>query len=153
MIDDRTRQLRVDGFRKAEASLRLEGMDPSGTPLYESVKARILSGEITYGEGRAEILAHYQKRADRKCFVITAAPRRRQNSGTRCVFGVPPARQILLVRLRPTPARYSGSSSLNPTPLAIFLPRLAAWPTPHARTVNCAPVHRYPRSLVPEIRS
>ncbi|WP_179309454.1 antitoxin VbhA family protein [Escherichia coli] len=49
MIDDRTRQLRVDGFRKAEASLRLEGMDPSGTPLYESVKARILSGEITYG--------------------------------------------------------------------------------------------------------
>ena len=39
--------------------------------------------------------------ADRKCFVITAAPRRRQNSGTRCVFGVPPARQILLVRLLP----------------------------------------------------
>ena len=64
MLDDRTRQLRVDGFRKAEASLRLEGMDPSGTPLYESVKARILSGEITYDEGRAEILAHYQKRAD-----------------------------------------------------------------------------------------
>ena len=53
------------GFRKAEASLRLEGMDPSGTPLYESVKARILSGEITYGEGRAEILAHYQKCGDR----------------------------------------------------------------------------------------
>ena len=64
MLDDRTRQLRVDGFRKAEASLRLEGMDPSGTPLYESGKARILSGEITYGEGLAEILAHYQKRAD-----------------------------------------------------------------------------------------
>ena len=64
MLDGRTRQLRVDGFRKAEASLRLEGMDPSGTPFYESVKARILSGEITYGEGRAEILAHYQKRAD-----------------------------------------------------------------------------------------
>ncbi|EFG1264920.1 hypothetical protein WEM_04933 [Escherichia coli KTE27] len=64
MLDDRTRQLRVDGFRKAEASLRLEGMDPSGTPLYESVKAGILSGEITYGEGLAEILAHYQKRAD-----------------------------------------------------------------------------------------
>lgn len=32
-------------------------------------------------------------RTDRKCFVITAAPRRRQNSGTRCVSGVPPARQ------------------------------------------------------------
>ena len=40
-------------------------MDPSGTQLYESVKARILSGEITYGEGRDEILAHYQKRGDR----------------------------------------------------------------------------------------
>ena len=34
-------------------------------------------------------------------------------------------------------------SSLNPTPLAIFLPRLAACPTPHGRTVNCAPAHRY----------
>ena len=27
-----------------------------------------------------------------------------------------------------------------------FLPRLAAWPTPHDRTVNCAPVHRYRES-------
>ncbi|EBO8575931.1 hypothetical protein EP081_23775 [Salmonella enterica subsp. enterica serovar Derby] len=64
MIDDRTRQLRVDRFRKAEASLRLEGMAPSGTPLYESVKARILSGDITFDEGRAEIRAHYQKRSN-----------------------------------------------------------------------------------------
>ncbi|QNQ20885.1 antitoxin VbhA family protein [Kosakonia sp. SMBL-WEM22] len=64
MIDDRTLQLRLTGFRKAEASLRLDGMDPSGTQLYESVKVRILSGEITYDEGRAEILAHYQKRAN-----------------------------------------------------------------------------------------
>lgn len=64
MVDDRTLQLRLAGFRKAEASLRLEGMDPSGTLLYESVKARILSGELTYDEGRAEILAHHQKRAN-----------------------------------------------------------------------------------------
>lgn len=64
MTDDRALQLRLSGFRKAEASLRLEGMDPSGTPLYESVKARLLSGEITYDEGRAEILAHYSKRAN-----------------------------------------------------------------------------------------
>lgn len=63
MTDDRALPLRVTGFRKAEASLRLEGMDPSGTPLYESVKARIISGEISYDEGRAEILAHHQKRA------------------------------------------------------------------------------------------
>ena len=49
------------GFSKAEASLRLEGMDPSGTPLYESIKARIISGELTYKQGRSEILAYYTK--------------------------------------------------------------------------------------------
>ncbi|HAW0009646.1 TPA: antitoxin VbhA family protein [Escherichia coli] len=64
MTDDRTLQLRLTGSRKAEASLRLEGMDPSGTPLYESVKTRILSGDITFDEGRTEIRAHYQKRAN-----------------------------------------------------------------------------------------
>ena len=53
--------LRIEGFRKAEASLRLEGMDPSGTPLYESVKARIISGELTYEQGRSEIFAYYTK--------------------------------------------------------------------------------------------
>ncbi|EMW3787002.1 HigA family addiction module antidote protein [Salmonella enterica] len=54
-------RLRNEGFRKAEASLRLEGMDPSGTPLYESIKARIISGELTYEQGRSEIFAHYTK--------------------------------------------------------------------------------------------
>lgn len=54
-------RLRNEGFRKAEASLRLEGMDPSGTPLYESIKTRIISGELTYEQGRSEILAYYTK--------------------------------------------------------------------------------------------
>ncbi|HGK3859770.1 TPA: HigA family addiction module antitoxin [Klebsiella pneumoniae] len=54
-------RLCIEGFRKAEASLRLEGMDPSGTPLYESIKARIISGELTYEQGRSEILAYYTK--------------------------------------------------------------------------------------------
>lgn len=54
-------RLRIEGFRKAEASLKLEGMDPSGTPLYESVKARIISGDLTYEQGRSEILAYYTK--------------------------------------------------------------------------------------------
>ena len=54
--------------------------------------------------------------ADRKCFVATAAAPAPQNGGTRCVFGVPPARQILQVRLRPTPF----CCSLNPTPLRYF---------------------------------
>lgn len=57
-------RLRNEGFRKAEASLRLEGKDPSGTPLYESFKARIISGELTYAQGRSEILAYYT-RADK----------------------------------------------------------------------------------------
>ena len=43
MIDDRTRQLRVDGFRKAEASLRLEGMDPSG-------RGQVGYRELLYGK-------------------------------------------------------------------------------------------------------
>ncbi|MEN4591844.1 antitoxin VbhA family protein [Pantoea agglomerans] len=63
MLDDRTLQLRLTGFRKAEFSLRLEGMDPSGTPLYEFVKARLLSGELTFDGARAEILAHHKKQA------------------------------------------------------------------------------------------
>lgn len=54
-------RLRIEGFRKAEASLRIDGMDPSGTPLYESVKARIISGELTYDQGHSEILAYYTK--------------------------------------------------------------------------------------------
>lgn len=54
-------RLHIEGFRKAEASLRLEGMDLSGTPLYEFIKARIISGELTYEQGRSEILAYYSK--------------------------------------------------------------------------------------------
>ncbi|MCX3407605.1 HigA family addiction module antitoxin [Raoultella ornithinolytica] len=54
-------RLRIEGFSKAEASLRLEGMDPSGTPLYESVKARIISGELTYELGGCEIFAYDTK--------------------------------------------------------------------------------------------
>lgn len=54
-------RLRIYGFRKAEDSLRLEGMDPSGTPLYESIKARIISGELTYEQGRSEIFTYYTK--------------------------------------------------------------------------------------------
>ena len=54
-------RLRIEGFRKAEVSLGLEGMDLSGTPLYESIKARIISGEMTYEQARSEILTYYTK--------------------------------------------------------------------------------------------
>ena len=39
-------------------------MDPAGTQLYENIKERVISGDITYEQGRADILAHYQKRAN-----------------------------------------------------------------------------------------
>ena len=55
--------VRARGFRKAEASLKLEGMDPSGTPLYENVKKRIIEGKVTYDEGRAEIFEYYARLA------------------------------------------------------------------------------------------
>ncbi|QSC93548.1 antitoxin VbhA family protein [Escherichia coli] len=54
--------VRARGFEKAEASLRLEGMDPSG-PLYEGIKQRIIAGEITYEQGRAEIFEYHAQRA------------------------------------------------------------------------------------------
>ena len=57
---------RREGFRKAEASLRLEGLDPSGTPHYEIVKARIISGEISYEQGRKEIFDYYVQKARSK---------------------------------------------------------------------------------------
>jgi hypothetical protein len=63
MADDRTLQLRLTGFRKAEASLRLEGMDPSGTPLYESVKRGFFPVRSPTTKA-AEIRAHHQKRAN-----------------------------------------------------------------------------------------
>jgi hypothetical protein len=53
---------RREGFRKAEASLRLEGMDPSGITLYESLKSRIILGVISYEQGRAELLEYYGKK-------------------------------------------------------------------------------------------
>ncbi|EEW4238926.1 TPA: antitoxin VbhA family protein [Escherichia coli] len=55
--------VRARGFKKAEASLKLEGMDPSGTPLYEDVKKRIIAGDVSYEQGRAEIFEHYARRA------------------------------------------------------------------------------------------
>ena len=44
---------RTEGFRKAEASLRLEGMDPAGTPLYENIKGGLFPGiSLTNRDGQ-----------------------------------------------------------------------------------------------------
>lgn len=40
------RPSKEEAFAEAEASVRLEGMDPSG-PLYDELKARVIAGEIT----------------------------------------------------------------------------------------------------------
>jgi len=144
MPDDRTLQLRLTGFRKAEASLRLEGMDPSGMPLYESVKARLLSGDITLTKAvlRYRSITRSGRTVtdvDRKCFVITAAslPATKQwdkmcfwsTAGTPNPPGQAPPDTLLLF--------------VKSDPFAVFLPRLTAWPTSHGHTVNCAPVHRF----------
>jgi antitoxin HigA-1 len=58
MLDDE-RQTLKQAFESAEASLLIEGLTPSAH--YASVKARVLSGEITYEQGRSEILASYDR--------------------------------------------------------------------------------------------
>ena len=64
-------ELQIHGYAmrafKAEASLRLEGMDPSGTPLYKSVKARIISGELTYEQGVLRFCILHKIRYRRAC--------------------------------------------------------------------------------------
>ncbi|MDX5630677.1 MULTISPECIES: antitoxin VbhA family protein [unclassified Brenneria] len=55
--------IRIRGFQKAEASLELEGMNPNGTPLYEDIKKRIISGEISYEQGKAEVFEYHSRRA------------------------------------------------------------------------------------------
>ncbi len=49
-----------DAYREAEASLRLSGLDPSGDPFYESVKARVIAGDLTLDAAAAEIDRHHQ---------------------------------------------------------------------------------------------
>jgi hypothetical protein len=45
------------GFAEGEASLRLEGLTP--TPFGQSLKARVLAGEISIEQAGAELRAHY----------------------------------------------------------------------------------------------
>jgi hypothetical protein len=45
------------GFAEGEASLRLEGLTP--TPFGESLKERVLAGEISIEQAQSELRAHY----------------------------------------------------------------------------------------------
>jgi antitoxin HigA-1 len=45
-------------FAEAEASVRLEGFSPSAN--FFAVKARVLAGEITFEQGREDILSYHR---------------------------------------------------------------------------------------------
>ena len=45
-------------FAEAEASVRLEGFTPSES--FFAIKARVLDGEITFEQGREDILAYHR---------------------------------------------------------------------------------------------
>ena len=95
--------------------------------------------------------------------MATAAAPAPQNSGTRCVFAIPPTRRQLRRNissgLRPDTLKNFDASKFSfslcrtqdRTASANGLPRLPAYPTPYGRTVNCAPVHRYAGGSLPEI--
>ncbi len=49
----------AEAFREAEVNLWLEGLDPRGQEPYESVKARVIAGDITAAEGKAELIQYH----------------------------------------------------------------------------------------------
>jgi hypothetical protein len=52
---------REEAFRLSEASVRLEGMDPTADPAYMALKARVLANEVTAQEAVTLFLARYKK--------------------------------------------------------------------------------------------
>ncbi len=52
-----------EAFREAEASLRLEDLDPSGSEPYESLKAQVIAGKLSIEQAEAATLAHFQNLA------------------------------------------------------------------------------------------
>lgn len=53
----------AEAFRKAEASLSLEGLTPSEDVRYETVKAQVIAGEVSLEDGREKIRAYHAKHA------------------------------------------------------------------------------------------
>jgi hypothetical protein len=49
-------------FSTIEASFRIEGMDPSGDAIYETAKAKVLSGEMTPQEAHSFVVKQTAKR-------------------------------------------------------------------------------------------
>jgi hypothetical protein len=61
MLPTEEREKLERGFAEGEASQRLEGLD-LGEP-YWTIKARILTGEITFEQGLEEIAAYHRHTA------------------------------------------------------------------------------------------
>lgn len=58
MLPAEEREKLEQDFAEAEASVRLEGLTPSAS--FFVVKARVLAGEITFEQGREDILAYHR---------------------------------------------------------------------------------------------
>lgn len=52
-------------FRFAEANCRLEGSDPSGHPLYEDIKARMIAGTLSAEDAREEIRKYFTEKQEK----------------------------------------------------------------------------------------
>jgi hypothetical protein len=58
MLQPEEREKLERDFAEAEASVRLEGLEPTAN--FFAVKARILAGEISFERGQEEILAFHR---------------------------------------------------------------------------------------------
>lgn len=64
---------REEAFRDAEASLLLEGLDPTTDPGYCDLKARFIAGTITFEEAKAAIKVQYRESTvTRDAFAVSA---------------------------------------------------------------------------------
>jgi hypothetical protein len=48
-------------FELSEASVRLEGIDPTASPTYMALRARVIAGEITTDQAGDLLLASYRQ--------------------------------------------------------------------------------------------
>jgi antitoxin HigA-1 len=61
MISAEERKKLEHDFAEAEATVRLEGLTPSAN--FFAVKARVLPGEITFEQGREDILVFHRTKS------------------------------------------------------------------------------------------
>lgn len=57
-----TRAERLKAFREAEASLRLEGLDPTHSSVYRDTKAKVVNGAMTTQDAKEAISAYHRSR-------------------------------------------------------------------------------------------